>query len=303
MPIKNMRFTLILGFALSSFIALFYFLDEIGSASPLMLIMLSVLALVAVSFAVAYDLKVEQLSSLENQSFAIQQNMEEKLSFFQRQSDESDISMNDAMNNTCTSVCQQIYDVMDHMSSLSESVEKNYLSLREMKTQVHLHRSEMASASEQLMQALSVADNMMVVNQAVNSSLVKIPKITAQINLVALNATIEAARAGEVGKGFSVVADEVKKLAAETFEVTKNISKHMEEGSVAAAQANELVGSVVNVMHDTKSMVERNAKTLDEYFDGVDSLKNALESVIQELKQIETTVYEFKSDTPAKRSA
>jgi methyl-accepting chemotaxis protein len=91
-----------------------------------------------------------------------------------------------------------------------------------------------------------------------------IKDIAEQTNLLALNATIEAARAGEAGKGFAVVADEVKKLATETASKTIQIDERVNKIQAAIRGTVEAVGRIINDVNDIDHSTSTVASAVEE---------------------------------------
>ncbi|MEU2348358.1 methyl-accepting chemotaxis protein [Modestobacter sp. NPDC049651] len=88
--------------------------------------------------------------------------------------------------------------------------------------------------------------------------------IAEQTNLLALNATIEAARAGEAGKGFAVVASEVKELAQETARATEDISQRVAAIQADTAGAVEAIGQISTVIAEINDFQSTIAAAVEE---------------------------------------
>ena len=97
--------------------------------------------------------------------------------------------------------------------------------------------------------------------ESVNTITDSISQIASQTNLLALNAAIEAARAGDAGKGFSVVAGEVRKLAENSKIAVQNITKILEEIKVDILNTSSAMSSGNNALFSQKSTIKQTKDT------------------------------------------
>jgi methyl-accepting chemotaxis protein len=121
----------------------------------------------------------------------------------------------------------------------------------------------------------SLGDRSLEISEIINV----INDITEQTNLLALNAAIEAARAGEAGRGFAVVADEVRKLAEHSRTATKDIAAHIK---AIQAETNE----AVVVMEDGTKEVESGAQLADQAGRALDAISSVVRQSAELVQEI-----------------
>ncbi|MEH2331509.1 methyl-accepting chemotaxis protein [Nostoc sp.] len=120
-------------------------------------------------------------------------------------------------------------------------------------------------------------------SQEISKIVALISQIASRTNLLALNASIEAARAGEAGRGFAIVADEVRQLADKSAKSLKEIEQ-------IVMQIQSETGSVMTAMEEGTQQVIKGTKLAED-------AKRSLENIIQVANRIDILVRSITSDT------
>ncbi|MGA1862794.1 methyl-accepting chemotaxis protein [Deferribacter thermophilus] len=216
----------------------------------------------------------ESVVSLASTSAQLASNSEAIAAGAREQSEEAAATASavEEVNATVMEVAQNAANVAKSAAEAKESVVKGHALVEETKQMMDQIAITVSQAAETVRTLGESSEQIGEIIQVIND-------IADQTNLLALNAAIEAARAGEHGRGFAVVADEVRKLAEKTMRATKDITEMIQN-----IQAD--TGGAVASMSEGVEQVEIGKVKADEAKEALDIIKENVETVSMEVENI-----------------
>lgn len=204
------------------------------------------------------------------------------------------------MSATISEVAQHAQMTSEASEDSRNNTDRGQIVVQEVITAINALAKEVGFASEQITKLKEES-------VSIGGILDTIESIAEQTNLLALNAAIEAARAGEQGRGFAVVADEVRTLAARTATATTEIQSMIQGLQSTAEESVQTMNSGVSLAHDGVEKADAAEQALQEIRQSVTSITDMTHqiasateeqaAVVQEMDRNLIKVNELTEDT------
>ncbi len=191
-------------------------------------------------------------------------------------------SLKNQIENQSSAVTQSsaaIQQMVSNINAISSSLDKAAGGFKELKHATDNGKQSINTVQDMVTNVSGQSANLLETNEIINS-------IASQTNLLAMNAAIEAAHAGDAGRGFSVVADEIRKLAEDSASQSKVIAEELQsivsniESIVGATtQAETAFDTIVSQIGASSDLIEQISFAMKEQNEGSKQVLEALENI------------------------
>ncbi len=171
-------------------------------------------------------------------------------------------------------ISQKIEQVLENFDEISKNISESLTTIKEGKVTVSALASKSSETIEKGNEVNSKLGKLDAIMTNMNSAVDIISGITSQTSLLALNASIEAARAGEAGRGFSVVASEIQKMAGDTREAADRIQHMVEDVTKAISELVSVTGDMINQIMDQAKATEETVTSFERIEMNTDTIKS-----------------------------
>ena len=171
---------------------------------------------------------------------------------------------------------KDVFSIFEEMDQLFEIALKMDQSANESTSHMDILLERMDKFQQESKHITETVNTMSAQSKSVHSIVGLIQSIAEQTKLLALNATIEAARAGEYGKGFSVVATEVRKLADQTSAAAKEIESNMNNMMDLTERTQHEFGNMSTHLNENVEAVTESKQMIDIWNVNVQQVKKKL---------------------------